>query len=248
MLGLGNSITDGAVLEDAFDLASISSLQIWLKKGEGITTDGGNVSNWTSQVGSYQFVQTVSEKQPVHDASTDAVQFTATRQLNITSDGSTPATFSTATNGPITVAAVFKANVDNTSTATKFQHIFSLNTAQRVQMFLEGDFFYLTGDGSQITINPGSTTVLVQDEIALITWTHPGSTGVAKLFKNTNTTPIGTKSGTPGTIQFNQMGEDNGVSSRGLTSGVIEMAVFNAELTGDDLSNALTDIATRAGI
>lgn len=52
MLGLGNSITGGAALEE-FTPASISSLIHWYKYDTGITQDGdGDITAWADQEGS----------------------------------------------------------------------------------------------------------------------------------------------------------------------------------------------------
>ena len=53
MLGLGNSITGGAAL-DEFTPANIANLALWLKQGTGITSDGGTpdkVSQWNDSSG-----------------------------------------------------------------------------------------------------------------------------------------------------------------------------------------------------
>ena len=53
MLGLGNSITGGAALDD-FTPANIANLALWLKNGTGITSDGGTpdkVSQWDDSSG-----------------------------------------------------------------------------------------------------------------------------------------------------------------------------------------------------
>ena len=137
MLGLGNSITSSASLEDGFDLSSISSLQAWFKKGEGITTDGGNVSAWASQVGDLMFGQTISSAQPTHDASTDIIQFTQTRQLNLrTADNSSSASVTGGTDNAVTICMAMKVNVDTTSVNTKFQHVLGQGNTVKVQMFL----------------------------------------------------------------------------------------------------------------
>jgi hypothetical protein len=116
-------------------------------------------------------------------------------------------------------------------------------------MYLDGDFFYIGGSSATITMVLPDTT-LTNNEIALMTWINEGGTsGNGRIFKNTNTTQLNdTKTGTTGTISLTQFGNDGGTGGRGFSSGAIELAIFNEELTGDDLQNVLTDIATRAGI
>ena len=186
MLGLGNSITSDASLEDGFDLSSISSLQAWFKKGEGITTDGGSVSAWASQVGDFMFGQSTSSAQPAHDASTDIIQFTQARQLNLrTADNSSSAIVTGGTDNAITICMAMKVNVDNTSVNTNFQAVLGKANTVRIQMFLPGDFFYLGGASGTITMILPSGT-FADDEVALITWASEGGTnGNGRLFKNT---------------------------------------------------------------
>ena len=42
MLGLGNSMTSGVALEESDIIAGIDDLQLWLKKGVGLTLDSNN--------------------------------------------------------------------------------------------------------------------------------------------------------------------------------------------------------------
>jgi hypothetical protein len=116
-------------------------------------------------------------------------------------------------------------------------------------MFLPGDFFYIGGASGTITMILPSGT-FADDEIALVTWTSEGGTnGNGRLFKNTSTTQLNDPdTGTTGTITLSQFGNDGASGGRGFSGGAIELAIFNEELTGDDLQNVLTDIATRAGI
>ena len=66
MLGLGNSITGGAALEE-FNVANVSGLVTWLKADTGITetsVGSGVVARWTDQTGSADWVSNQSGKQP----------------------------------------------------------------------------------------------------------------------------------------------------------------------------------------
>ena len=69
MLGLGNSITGGAALEDAFSIADVSGIQTWLKFNEGQSDDGDRII-WADSSG---------QGNPIDDASAgtnDKVEFT----------------------------------------------------------------------------------------------------------------------------------------------------------------------------
>ena len=58
MLGLGNSITSGAAL-DEFSIDQISGLQLWLKNGEGVTA-----AQWDDSSGNNNHVtQSTSSRQ-----------------------------------------------------------------------------------------------------------------------------------------------------------------------------------------
>tara|TARA_R110000765_G_C18839436_1_gene597788 strand:- start:268 stop:1017 length:750 start_codon:yes stop_codon:yes gene_type:complete len=245
-LGLGTSVTTGTFLESGFDLASISGLTLWLKKGTGITTDGGNVSSWSSSEGSLEMVQTDSDAQPVHNATTDAVQFTTARQMKLSTG------LALSASGGVTVAAVITTNVDGTSTNTSFQTLLGLDNTVRIQFFAPGDYFYFTGASASKTVIAagGAGAIMPNATKVLITWTAVGGTnGAVKVFKNTSTTSVTpSATATLGDININQIGNDGGVAGRGITSGLHELAIFNSALTGDDLTNALTDIATRNGI
>ena len=66
MLGLGNSITGGAALQE-FVVANITGLVTWLKADTGVTetsSGSGVVARWTDQVGSADWVSNASTKQP----------------------------------------------------------------------------------------------------------------------------------------------------------------------------------------
>jgi len=69
MLGLGNSITSGAALEDAFNIADVSGIQTWLKFNTGQSDDGDRII-WADSSG---------QGNPIDDASAgtnDRVEFT----------------------------------------------------------------------------------------------------------------------------------------------------------------------------
>ncbi len=247
-LGLGQGVSSPSYV-NTFQLSDISSLTAWFKKGEGITTDGGNVSRWVSQVGDFCFGQNTSGKQPVHDALSDVIQFTSARQLDLgTANFSTQNTITSGVNNDITVCIAMKINVDSTNVQTKFQHILGQGNNEKVQMFLPGDFFYIGGSSTITMILPSGT--FADDEIALITWVNEGGTnGNGRLFKNANTTQLNDPdTGTTGVINLSQLGNDGGQSNRGTSSGIIEIAIFNKELTGSDLQNVLSDITSRVGI
>ena len=67
MLGLGNSITGGAALED-FSVANVSGLVTWLKADTGVTASGSTVASWQDQAGDVtnanNWVSNQSGKQP----------------------------------------------------------------------------------------------------------------------------------------------------------------------------------------
>lgn len=248
-LGLGFGVQKPSRI-GGFSLDDLSSLVAWFKKGEGITTDGGNVSRWVSQVGDLAFGQVASGKQPIHDATTDAIQFTSSRQLDL-GDAAflNPATITGGTDNAITICIAMKINVDNTNVQTRFQHLLGQGNNERIVMYLPGDFFYLGGASGTITMILPSGT-FADDEIALVTWASEGGTnGNGRVFKNASTTQLNDPdTGTTGTITLSQLGDDGGESNRGTSSGIIEIAIFNEELTGDNLQNVLTDITTRVGI
>ena len=244
-LGLGTSVTTGTFLESGFNLASIDGLKLWLKKGTGITTDGGNVSSWLSSAGSLEMVQTDSDAQPVHNSSTDAVAFTTARQMKLS-------TGLVLGNTGITVAAVITTNVDGTSTNTKFQNLLSLDDTERIRFFVPGDYFYFVGSSGNKTVIAagGAGAIMPNATKVLVTWTAvAGTNGAVKVFKNASTTPVTpSATATLGTLAYNQIGDDGGAAARGFSSSLHELAIFDSALTGDNLTNALTDIATRNGI
>jgi len=65
MLGLGNSITGGAALEE-FSVTNVSEVVTWLKADTGITEDTGTgfIGRWRDQVGTADWVQNASTNQP----------------------------------------------------------------------------------------------------------------------------------------------------------------------------------------
>ena len=229
-----------------FDLNSINNLQLWLKKGTGITTDGGNVSNWTSSsTNAYQMVQTSSAAQPVHDASTDIVQFTNVRQLNLTSNG-TDATNIYFSTEAITFIVVLTATTD---VAQLFQTIAAYSDTPIIQFYAPGDFFYIDSLVSFVSgSSPGA--YIANGEKLMLTYTYAGGTsGAVDILKNG--TSIGLTNGTTattGSYQINQIGIDGGAGARGMFSGIHEIAIFNSLLNEEDLTNAQNDIKQRNGI
>jgi hypothetical protein len=229
-----------------FDLNSINNLQLWLKKGTGITTDGGNVSNWTSSsLNAYQMIQTSSAAQPVHDASTDIVQFTNARQLNLTSNG-TDATNIDFPTGAITFIVVLTAS---TNLSNPFQIIAGDGDTKIIQFFAPGDFFYLDSITSLVD-GSSAGDYIANGEKLMLTWTYAGGTnGAVDILKNG--TSIGLTigaTGTTGSYQINQLGVDGGAGTRGMFSGIHEIAIFNSLLNAEDLTNAQNDIKERNGI
>ena len=84
MLGLGNTITGGAVLEeDAWTPDNISSLIHWYKNDTGITTDASDdVTIWADQKGSNNLTSSgTGAHSPIWDDTNKAVHFNASGDI-----------------------------------------------------------------------------------------------------------------------------------------------------------------------
>ena len=201
-------------------------------------------------MGDFCFGQNTSGKQPVHDALSDVIQFTSARQLDLgTANFSTQNTITSGVNNAITVCIAMKINVDSTNVQTKFQHILGQGNNEKVQMFLPGDFFYIGGSSTITMILPSGTFADARIASSNVTQHEGGTNGNGRVFKNANTTQLNDPdTGTTGVINLSQLGNDGGQSNRGTSSGIIEIAIFNEELTGSDLQSVLSDITSRVGI
>ena len=119
MLGLGNSITGGAALEDAFNIADVSGIQTWLKFNEGIA-DSSGVLTWTDSSGNNNGISENHGSQGFSlEVSSGALQ------MNTTSSGST------------SVNASLTSEIDLTGAFTIFM-VIDLEDSLNTETILQG--------------------------------------------------------------------------------------------------------------
>ena len=247
MLGLGNSITSGAAL-DEFSLDQISGLQAWYKFQTNITLNGSNVSAWGDSSGNgNDLTQSTASDQPAYNGGN--VHFDETND-NMVMD--TMLTL-TASSG-FTILAVI--STDATSTAN--QSLFS--GADSVGDSGDNGANFFRYDGTLWRIRPengsnGQVTIthsLTNDEKFLLTVIGSDDSGTLNFAVRDNGSAIGNATaadiGTGAdTFKLNIIADHNQTNQ--LWDGKIsEFAVYNSNLTGDDLTNVEDNMKTRHGL
>ena len=228
MLGIGNGITSGAALEDAFSINDLSP-ELWLafNTGQGAITDG---IQWNDQSGNNRHAsQTIDAQEG--DGFSGGAFITDSTSSNDNLD--LASTFNLASDYHMFVVLnlsqesneTFVSSVDNTS----FVRFAQGNTAAAYRMKNGGTTL-------NITLSAGFGTTKAIAEIS-----RDGSNDV-RVIKNGSSLGTGTGAGT---FAFEQIG----TSSNGLTNAEIhEVVVFGSKLSDADATLVREDIADRTSI
>jgi len=244
MLGLGNSIACGGALDAAFDINSISSLINWYKNKTGITEDSG-VSAWADQSSSgNDLSQGNSTYRPTYTSATGAVGYVGSGGDHLIMD-------SEISLGALTAIYVLDMNIGGSSDF--FGIAQGDDAGNYIQLYgVTGDIYgYITGDNGTTSDGTGATGLNPDAEngvkfIYTIT-KSAASSATVKFYHNTTLSATDTDfdANVPVALKFIGYEETPGRTHNG---NIYEIAFFNAELSSDDLTAVLTDMADRNGI
>jgi len=243
MLGLGNSIVSSAI-SAAFDINSISSLISWYKNKTGVTEDSG-VSAWADQSSSgNNLSQTTANLRPTYTSSTGAVGYVGSGGDHLVMD-------SQISLGALTAIFVMDMNIGAGSDfygiaqgddAGNFIQLYGSTGA--IHGYINGDDD-TTNDGTGATgLNPDAV-----DGVKFI-FTVTKSAAVSatvKFYHNTTHSATDTDFDANVPVALNFIGYEE-TPGRTHNGNIYEIAFFNAELSSDDLTAVLTDMADRNGI
>ena len=240
MLGLGNSIIGGAALEDAFDIASVDDLQVWLKNGGTQTLNSGNIAQWNDESGNDNHaVQTTAGFQPQADGG-GALLDGSDDRFDMTSG--------------LTLEAFHLFIVLDLDTLTNQTLIGKSDDS--------GNFIRITdADGYRHKARNGAETVIFDytsgktlsaDTKFMYEVTRSGDE-VIEVFRNNgehlNETPAsgGKASLLASIFAIDQLFTQRN-NSTNIDGHVFEFVLFDKELTGDNLTNVRNDILKRNGL
>ena len=236
MLGLGNSITGGAALEDAFSLTDVSGLQLWLKNGGSQTLNSGNISQWNDDSGNNNHAtQSSASFQPqadgggaLFDGSDDRFDLTSDIVLNafhvfivLETDTTSDETFLGGAAGEflrIRTSTQFRMKANNVLADKNFDSgdTWSANNKALVEVIrTDADALDVFVDGVNFTAT-----------------TSVSGTGNDASANALTLSQVGT--------QLNNSATTDG--------HIYECVIFNVPITGGDLTNVRNDINTRNGL
>ena len=229
MLGLGNSITSGAALEDAFDLTSVSGLQAWYKFQTNITLNGSNVSAWGDSSGNgSDLTQTTASAQPAYnsgdvdfDGSNDYMALDSA--LGLTS---------------FTIFAII--DLDDTTLETLLG-----NGTDGTDFFrLNGSAWTIRTNGNSFQNNIGTTAGTSKYLLTLYTDVGASST---RYYLEADGTAENNASIDNQTFTVGDVGR-NSANAQFFDGKISEVAIFNEALSTADRESVEQDIMTRNGL
>jgi hypothetical protein len=236
MLGLGNSITGGAALEEAFSLDQISGLQLWLKNGGSQTLNSGNISQWNDDSGNNNHAtQSSASFQPqadgggaLFDGSDDRFDLTSDIVLNafhvfivLETDTTSNETFLGGASGEFL----------RIRTSTQFR--MKANNALADKNFDSGDTWSANNKALVEVIRTDADALdMFVDGVNFTATTSVSGTGNDASANALTLSQVGT--------QLNNSATTDG--------HIYECVIFNVPITGGDLTNVRNDINTRNGL
>ena len=238
MLGIGNGITSGAALEDAFSLTSVSGLQLWLKNGGSQTLNSGNISQWNDDSGNDNHAtQSTASFQPEADGG-GALLDGSDDRLDLTSNIALQQfhMFFVLDLDSVNNETLFGNSSDNgqfsrLQTSTKYRHKFNSSNEVKIFDYASGKSvstgtkvlyeFFRDSDSIEVFVDGDAFT--------------PPSSGANDTDPSSHTVTINQL--------FTQQNNNSNIDGH-----VFEVVIFNAVLTGGDLTNVRNDINTRNGL
>lgn len=238
MLGLGSSITSASVPSEDFSLGDISGLQLWLKYNTDITTVSGEVSQWNDQSGNDRHAkQTTSGRRPAFssgDVDFDGVD----DRLELDSDLSF---------GVVSFFAV----IDPQQATPTTESVVGSSSVNYIRVHQGGDVDRVTFrvTSGNISDQTNLTEDLPTDKFLLTVIRQSGTTDnvIVRVNGSVVTHTANDDSDSSDNFTINSIATSGG----GLNpfDGLInEIAAYNVEVSGGDLTNVENDIMTRNSI
>ena len=240
MLGLGNSITSGAALEDAFNIASVADLAVWLKNAGTQTLNSGNIAQWNDESGNNNHaVQTTASFQPQADGGGALLDGTDDR-FNLTSSLL------------LTRFHLFAVlDLDTLTNQTLIGK--SDNSGNFIRMTDDNGYRHKCRNGAETVIFDYTSGKTLSVDTKFMYEVVRSEDEVIEVFRNNgellNETPASGSSSSTTTNSFaiDQLFTQRN-NSTNINGHVFEFVLFGKELTGDNLTNVRNDILTRNGL
>jgi len=240
MLGLGNSITGGAALKSAFDITTVSNLEVWLKNGGTQTLNSGNISQWNDESGNNNHaVQTTASFQPqadgggaLLDGSDDRFDLTSSLSLE-------------------RFHLFIVLDLDNLTNQTLIGK--SDNSGNFIRITDADGYRHKARNGVETVIFDYTSGKTLSADTKFMYEVTRTSDSEVEVFRNNgehlNETPAsGSNSSAPAnTFAIDQVFTQRN-NSTNINGHVFEIAIFSEALSGADLTNVRNDILTRNGL
>ena len=242
MLGLGNSITGGAALEDAFDITTIDDLAVWLKNGGTQTLNSGNIAQWNDESGNNNHaVQTTASFQPqadgggaLLDGSDDRFDLTTGLSLS-----------------RFHLFAVLDLDGFGTSGASIIGK--SDDSGNFIRMTDDNSYRHKARNGSEVVIFDYTSGKTLSDNTKFMYEVVRSADETIEVFRNNgehlNETPASGSNASSllATFAIDQLFTQRN-NSTNIDGHVFEFVLFSKEVTGDNLTNVRNDILKRNGL
>lgn len=237
MLGLGLGLHKDPSLE-AFDIGSISGLQLWLKYNTDITTDAGAVSQWNDQSGNDRHAkQTTASRRPAlssgdidFDGVDDRLELDSNLSFGVVS---------------------FFAVIDPQQATPTTESVVGSSSVNYIRVHQGGDVDRVTFRVTTTNISDQTnlTEDLPTDKFLLTVIRQSGTTDnvIVRLNGSVVTHTANDNSDSSDNFTIKTIGTSGG----GLNpfDGLInEIVAYNVEVSGSDLTNVENDIMTRNSI
>ena len=240
MLGLGNRIISSQnPSTGGFSLTDVSGLQLWLKNGGDQTLNSGNISQWNDDSGNNNHAtQSTASFQPQADGG-GALLDGSDDRFDLTSNITLQQfhMFFVLDLDSVVNETLFGNSGNNgqfsrLQTSTRYRHKF--NSSGEVKIF---DY----ASGKSVSTGTKILYEFFRDSDSIEVFVD-GDAFTPPLSAGTNSTDPSSH-----TLTINQLFTQQNNSSN-LDGHVFEVVIFNAVLTGGDLTNVRNDINTRNGL
>ncbi len=231
---LANALKLQTKVSAGINLLDITGLQVWLKNDTDITFDSNGVSQWQDQTSNNNHaVQSRDGNKPLYnagrvvfDGSDDTM--TLTTQINL---------------GAFTI--IMALNPDEAGTLSNDAPLGRAgNDVIKMYRAADDERIGIKANGVASEINPMSSAFPTAQ--FLLTCTRNASSGL--FTTRINGSAVGSVATTiTNLFDVTQIGSGD-ISNTQYSGNINEVAIFNVELTGSDLTNAEADITSRNGI
>ena len=239
MLGLGNRIISSQnPSTGGFSLTDVSGLQLWLKNGGDQTLNSGNISQWNDDSGNNNHAtQSTASFQPQADGG-GALLDGSDDRLDLTSDIALQQ-----------FHMFFVLDLDGLVNETLFGN--SGNNGQFSRIQDSNTYRHKFNNSNEIKVFDYASGKTVSTGTKFLYEFFRDSDSIEVFVDGDAFTPVssGANDSDPSshTVTINQLFTQQNNASN-LDGHVFEVAMFNAVLTGSDLTNVRNDINTRNGL